>query len=317
VASANVTVANTTVTSVSFSSGDSTLIGVSPSTVTASPYNTYVSGLKSGSTTLTANVTTNPAVANCTTATAVTVESGAWFQTQGGDVHSSGNLIDKIPSTATSPNLSLDLNNYPGVISYKPYSQVYFGQGYPAKGTAGYWMAASEYKGKPYGSFDFFKKKYALQMTSDNFNGTLPPADGVYYSSSGLNLSGSWTLGSGRWLVIIIDGDVNITSDIIVPNGSFLAIASSGKISFANTVAKAQGMFVAETIDTGEGTMAFEGQGIFAATNFNLNRDFADIRNNTTPSESFVARPDFLMSSYKNKDENLWWYFQKWQELAP
>ena len=33
--------------------------------------------------------------------------------------------------------------------------------------------------------------------------------------------------------------------------------------------------------------------------------------------ETFVARPDFLMSSYKNKDENLWWFFQKWQELAP
>ena len=77
-------------------------------------------------------------------------------------------------------------------------------------------------------------------------------------------------------------------------------------------------MFVADgAIDTGSNDKAFEGQGIFAASTFSLKRDFADSRNETTPAETFIARPDFLMSSYKNKDENLWWFFQKWQELAP
>ena len=103
-----------------------------------------------------------------------------------------------------------------------------------------------------------------------------------------------------------------------VNEGSFLAIASSGKMTFGNNVRKAQGMFVANgTIDIGSTDRAFEGQGVFAASGFGLNRDFGDARNRTTPAETFVARPDFLMSSYKNKDENLWWFFQKWQELAP
>jgi hypothetical protein len=110
---------------------------------------------------------------------------------------------------------------------------------------------------------------------------------------------------------------VTIPNDIKVNKGGFLALASSGKITFAGSVANAQGMFVADTIDTGSSATAFAGEGIFAASTFSLGRDFNDARNRTTPAETFVARPDFLMSSYKSKDQNLWWFFQKWQELAP
>ena len=203
------------------------------------------------------------------------------------------------------------------MITYLPGGQVSFGKGYPSKSTAGNWVASSEYQGKPYSSFDFFKKKYALQMTTDNFNGSLPMQDGVYYTSSGITLSGSWALGANRWIIILVEGNVNINTNITVAQGSFLAIASSGKITFAGSVTQAQGMFVANVIDTSVSVTAFAGEGIFAASQFSLGRDFDDVRNNTTPAETFVARPDFLMSSYKSKNENLWWFFQKWEELAP
>ncbi|MHB8279963.1 MAG: hypothetical protein ACYDIA_20275 [Candidatus Humimicrobiaceae bacterium] len=194
---------------------------------------------------------------------------------------------------------------------------VSFGEGYPSKSTAGNWVVSSEYKGKPYGSFDFFKKKFAMQMVEENFDGTLPTQDGVYYSKINQTLSGNWTVPASRWLVIIVEDDVAIPNDIKVNQGGFLAIASSGKITFGNSVNKAQGVFVAQTIETGSSATAFAGEGIFAASTFSLGRDFNDARNRTTPAETFVARPDFLMSSYKSKNENLWWFFQKWQEVAP
>ena len=156
-----------------------------------------------------------------------------------------------------------------------------------------------------------------MQMIEENFDGGLPQADGVYYTKSSKTLSGNWTVPASRWLVILVEGDVTIPQDIKVNKGGFLAIASSGKITFSGSVSKAQGMFVAETIETGTSATAFAGEGIFAANTFSLNRDFADARNRTTPAETFVARPDFIMSSYKDATYNVWWFFQKWQEIAP
>ncbi len=311
---ANVSVQNGSISRVNFSSNNLNIVSPNPTSVSSSPYVTAVYGVKVGSASITAQAVLSPS-GSCSKSVPVSVEARAWFQTQGGDIHTQGSLSDRIPSTATNPNLSLDLNNYPGVVSHT--EGLNLGEGYPSKNTAGNWVAQSEYQGKPYGSFDFFKKKFALQIGTDNFNGSLPPQDGVYYSQNGETLSGSWSLGSHRWLVIMVDGDVTVPTNIIVPEGSFLAIASSGKITFKGDVTKAQGMFVAQTIETEASTNSFEGQGIFVAQNFNLNRDFNDSRNQTTPAETFVARPDFLMSSYRNKDENLWWFFQKWQELAP
>jgi len=316
---ANVNLVNATVKQVNFTSADSNIAKVDPSTAfPPAPYRTNVIGQKVGSTTISAQTLLNPS-GSCTapSPTTVTVEASGWFQTQGGDIHAQGSLSDKIPSTATNPNLSLELNNYPGIISHLPEGQVSFGDGFSSKSTAGNWVAPSEYQGKPYGSFQFFKKKFAMQMIEENFDGGLPQADGVYYTKSSKTLSGNWTVPASRWLVILVEGDVTIPKDIKVNKGGFLAIASSGKITFSGSVSKAQGMFVAETIETGTSATVLAGEGIFAANTFSLNRDFADARNRTTPAETFVARPDFIMSSYKDATYNVWWFFQKWQEIAP
>ena len=206
------------------------------------------------------------------------------------------------------------------MISHQSFGGAFLGDGYPSNNQPDHWLVETSYEGKPYGSFDFFKRKFALKMTEDNFDGSLPAQDGVYYSADREtlnNLGGNWHLTGQRWLVIIVKGDVDIPFNILVDQGSFLAIASSGKITFSRHVTQAQGVFVAQTIDTSEGNLAFEGQGIFAAKEFKLQRDFADARNQTTPVETFIARPDFILSSYRNKEENLWWSFHKWKELAP
>jgi hypothetical protein len=97
-----------------------------------------------------------------------------------------------------------------------------------------------------------------------------------------------------------------------------LGIVASGNLNFGPEVTRAQGLFVSDgVITTAESTQFFEGQGIFAAQNFNLERDFEDERNDTLPVETFLARPDFIMSSYKDAIYNVWWFFQNWQEVAP
>lgn len=318
---ANVNLVNATVKQVKFSSADTNIAQVNPSTVfPPPPYRTYVIGQKVGSTSISAQTLLNPS-GSCTapSSTNVSVEASGWFQTQEGDIHSQGKLSVNIPATATDRNLSVSETNPPGIISHQTSpGEAFFGEGYPSNNQTDHWLAKSEYKGKPFGSWQFFKKKYAMRMTQENFNGTLPASDGVYFSSQNQTLQGNWNLPANRWLVILVEGDIRINQNITVPQTSFLALVAKGNIEFASNVSKAQGMFVSDgRIDTGTGSIQFQGEGIFAASSFALNRDFQDQRNRTTPAEYFKFRPDFLINSYKDKENNLYWFDFTWEEIAP
>ena len=319
---ANVNVQNTTVTRVDFTSGNSSIATVNPATVFSAPYTTQITGQSSGNTTITATATTNPPVAGCTDSVPVSVEARAWFQTQGGDVHAQGNLFDNIPEGANDPNLSITLpgENWWGVITHQDPDGVNLGAGYPSNNLPNHWLAESSYEGKPYGTFQFFRKKFAMELQDEDFGETWTedPADGVYYANSDRTISGSWDVGAGQWVVLLVEGNITINTRINVADSGFLAVVATGNITFDDGVGRAEGMFVADgTISTGSGPEEFTGEGVFAGNNFSLGRDFNDDEKNKDPVELFRARPDFIMSSYKDADNNLWWFFQKWQELAP
>lgn len=320
VLTATVVPQHATVNQVSFVSGDSNIASVDPASDSNSPYATAVYGRVLGATQITATTTLSPE-GSCTAVVETTVRPTAWFQTTGGDIYTGASLSDDIPSTADDRNLSLELDDWPGIVTHQDENGVNLGDGFPSNDTSNHWLAESKYEGKAYGSFQFFKKKFATDLGGETYGGgrgDLPGEDGVYYAQSSRTLSGGWALGADRWVVLLVEGDVNINTNIVVPVGSFLAIAATGNINFAEDVTQAQGMFVADgTINTEESDQTFEGQGVFASGGFSLGRDFEDERNDSTPIETFIARPDFIMSSYQNTDYNLWWFFQKWQEIAP
>jgi hypothetical protein len=312
-----------TVSQVSFISGDTQIAQASPEVKTEWPWTTQVSGQRSGTTTLSAQVSLSPS-GSCTSSLAtINVAVGGWFQTQGGDVYAGGDLQDNIPNQAENPNLSKELDGWWGIITHQDENGVDLWEGYSSNNADNHWLAKSSYEGKSYGSSQFFKKKFALDLTSETFvqgREDLPGEDGVYYAQSSRTLSGSsWNLADDRWVVLIVEGDVNVETNITVPEGSFLAIVATGNINFdSDLVSNVQGMFVADgVIDTGDSANEFVGQGVFVGNNLSLGRDFNDDRNLTTPVETFVARPDFIMSSYKDATYNVWWFFQKWQEIAP
>jgi len=155
-------------------------------------------------------------------------------------------------------------------------------------------------------------------METENFDSTLPGSDGIYYSGSDKTLQGSWNVPAGRWILVLVDGNITIPVDISVPEGSFLGIVSSGNISFTDAVSQVEGMFIANnSINTGSTDTQFQGEGFFAASQFVLSRDLGDIDNPITPAELFIFRPDFLINSYKDADYSLWWFDFKWEEIAP
>jgi len=315
---ANVTVQNATIDRTDFSTSDSGIASIDPSSDSSSPYRTQATGESEGSAQINASVSLNPS-GSCSTGTptSVTVEAGGWFQTEGGTIHAEGNLSNNIPSTAADKNMSIVQDGFPGVISHQSTTDADFGEGYPSNDDANHWLAKSSYQGKSFSSWTFFEKKYAAEMQTEDFTGTLPNKDGIYYSGSGKTLQGNWNVPANRWLLILVDGDISVPSNISVSNGSFLGIVSSGDINFGNTTSQVEGMFIAgSTINTGDTNTQFQAEGFFAASQFLLGRDLGG-SNPTTPAELFTFRPDFLINSYKDTDYNLWWLEFKWEEIAP
>ena len=302
-------------------SESSSLIDLAPASDSTSPYSTLVTGLAEGSTNISVTSYLTPSGSCNESVPVIVLAAGPWFQTQGGHVYSDGGINDSIPDTATDRNFSIAQNNYPGIVSYNSETSVDLWEGYPSDDTNDHWLASSTYQGKRFDTWSFFTRKYGERLT-ENFDGTLPGADGVYYSASDKTLSGNWDLNSlpiGTWLIIMVEGDINIPVETTVPEGSFLALVAQNDIIFDGAVTQAQGMFVADNaIDTGTSDQRFDGEGIFASSSFVLGRDYEVVATNqTTPAEYFTFRPDFLISSFKDPDNNLWWFNSLWQELAP
>jgi len=315
----NVSVQNGSVNQVNFSSSNPDVASIDPLFDGDSPYRTQVTGEGQGSAEISASVSLSPS-GSCSTVNPanIAVSAAGWFQTQGGTIHTEGNLSNDIPTTAVDKNMSIAQDGFPGVISHQSTTEANFGEGYPSNDDASHWLAKSTYQGKNFGSWTFFEKKYPVEMETENFDGTLPGSDGIYYSGSDKTLQGSWSVPAGRWILVLVDGNITIPVDISVPEGSFLGIVSSGNISFTDAVSQVEGMFIANnSINTGSTNTQFQGEGLFAASQFVLSRDLGDIDNPITPAELFTFRPDFLINSYKDADYSLWWFDFKWEEIAP
>ena len=109
----------------------------------------------------------------------------------------------------------------------------------------------------------------------------------------------------------MIEGDVTVSGDIVVPTSSpsFLAVIASGSITFDTNVTNVDGWWVGSSlnfpcVDTTplDGTcdktdVQFVGNGSFVGWNaITLSRDQGGV-NNTIPAEKFTFRPDLHINA--------------------
>jgi len=253
-----------------------------------------------------------------------------WYQTQEGDVHGQSGVSSLIPKTCEENPLVCDPNfsllgegGYPGIVSHYGGS-ANFNEGYPSNSEDNHWLASGTLMQSQ--SFAYFYQLLGLPTTDefDDLNlgdlGSLPPEaddDGVYYSDGDVTISGA--LPADTKVIVLVNGKVDITGNITVPVGSSLVVVASGDIIIADAVTQVDGIYVSNgTISTGAGDTEFFGYGSFIAGSFDLGRDFTavdpdDVRNNTTPVEHFLYRPDLIL----NSPTKLWAAPLNWQELPP
>lgn len=157
----------------------------------------------------------------------------------------------------------------------------------------------------------------------------------TYYHDGDLTIGNAWDIAADETVIVMVDGDVNVTAQTSVEEGGYLMIVSTGDIVFdaelghddpAIDTAIVEGVFVANgqirTPSRGEaagGDKKFVGEGTFVGWGgFSLERDYDDGAgrrrlNNTAPVEYFRYRPDFL----KNAPDTIKRPQYSWREINP
>ena len=226
-----------------------------------------------------------------------------WWQTVDGNIHSDGQVISSVPDnqwlmTGDPAILSYGTLGTDLLDSIRSVSPLYAESGYEATVYNYSWwdrhLRDEEKREAP--SF--------LTEIAD---------DGVYTVTSGDQIRGS--ADNGVKIVILHDGDLNLTGDIEVDPGSFLMVVASGKITIDDSVTIAQGIFIADEIEFATGGSSSDSQlaaqGTFIGWNgISILRDIGSIQSIINPSVVFTYRPDLVV----NAPEFIQRIFYTWEQ---
>lgn len=231
-----------------------------------------------------------------------------WWQTTDGDVHTDDNLTCLIPDLVVSGDAYISLRGdggSPGVVSHG--GSLSFGDGDVSEDR---WQANTTYHEDEVG-FDYLMNRLNVDTSKTLPAQDIPNGNGTYYSAGSVNLNGRNV--NNDKVIIFINGDVTVISDIRVGNSGFFALIAKGNITFDDAVTEAQGFYLADgTLTVAEGGDLFEGQGSFIGWGgVSLKRDLG--AGNIDPASTFLFRPDLLVNAPK---EFLFTPFV-FQEVAP
>ncbi|KKT29079.1 MAG: hypothetical protein UW16_C0036G0006 [Microgenomates group bacterium GW2011_GWC1_44_10] len=245
---------------------------------------------------------------------------GGWWQAKGGSVYGDDDLRSEIPSSLPT-EMSLILpnptaGNRRGLLSYGvPRPTNMLGSNPNAKVSTSLWEIESKYAGQIY-DWSFYDNRFNLFTTTTwstgqpvNYTATDTTNGYKILESAGSVTSFNYSPSANQFVIFIINGNVNITSNIIVPNNAFLAIIAHGTITFDPSIAQAGGWYVGTSLafpchDIGsngcdEDDQQFQGKGSFIGWNsVSLGRSNQSL-NNTQPSELFTYSLDLFLNAPK------------------
>ncbi|MBI2622040.1 hypothetical protein HYW66_00160 [Candidatus Microgenomates bacterium] len=272
---------------------------------------------------------TTPKTLNCGDAT-------PWWQTRLGDVRAGGSsLTDRIPSScvgACTPVVSLT-NNSAGLVTYKTPPTSDFGSGTASSPN---WKVDSQFGGTSY-SYELVNNKLGSSATLFNPS-SLPTTTGNYKATGDTTIpaaGGAWTIGAGQKLVVLIEGNLTINREIVVPAGSYLAFFVSGDISVDPSIGtthnndsgnQLEGIYAANgSFRTGQTVVCNPGNNrlniggtVVADADLNGSGNISQQRclgprDNLYPSFYVNYRPDFLLNAPPVVQRS----GLLWQEVAP
>jgi hypothetical protein len=338
----NVTPSNGTIDRVDWTIDSSAIATISPTTDASLPYQTVVTGVAPGTTTLRALVYMG-GVLRCGGAAPVdpvnVSNPGPWWQVIDGDVITNGDVVSPIPGTcilaACDPVFIKEgLGNSPGIPLFAgsyDFASSGASQGTVSDSPPWGWKANSNYSAITEYKYAFYDRLVpgdaviyniaASPVTTDQLNTLVANSpDGYkwYFRTGALTLQAQ-ALAANK-VILFVAGDLTIDGVISLTDGTgfFMAI-SSGNITVNSNVtgagAELEGIYVADNnfvtaTDGSDDQLNIRGMvAAYGAADPNRN-----LPNNTqAPSEVFEYAPDLLF----NYPTSLTLKRTRWKEITP
>ncbi len=326
------------VTSVNFSSNNTSVAAVSPASDTTYQYKTTVTGVSGGPAIVSANAIVGGVATACPGVTVTVTQGEPWWQVKDSDLQTNGDITSKVPG-----GVYFDLSGpggFPGVIAYGGAFSV-LGSGALVSTTS--WQANSAATiTKVYDSRFFGNQIPDSTVINDAdlllTGGGTQSGDGYYwYRYNGLStslpftISSSLDLGDRKAILLVDNADLNINGSINVNDGVgfFMAIAGKnsdgekGNIVIGSSVGggatpNLEGIYLADSvISTGttgneDDTKLYIRGSMTGYGGVALQRNLGSI-NNGNPSEFFEYAPDQIMLFPKKLSVRK----INWKEVAP
>jgi len=316
-----------TIRAVYFNPINTSIVSVNPDRDFSSTYQTNATGVSSGNTTMTTNVTMNDLSGNnvgikCTFETSFTVTlPGPWWQVKDGDVTSNGDITSSVPSGSNFDTIGT--GGYPGVPAFGGS----LGVGSGTISTTLWNANTSTSQGRLF-DYSYFESLIPDDVTFNDVSILSTGAGATIYDgyewykfdgTTGATLGQNMDIASsinfaGRKVILFVKGaNLNINGNINLTDGvGFFGTFVNGDININPTVTQLEGIYLTDTnFITGVGSSALWVRGsVGSYGGISLGRD---LTNDTTPAELFEYGPDQVLL-FPNK---LAFRRTKWIEVAP
>jgi hypothetical protein len=341
VATVTFTLANTTVASVCASSGS-----CAPGQgvyVDTPGFSANLQGFATGTTTLTVTCTVVGGTCTGDTESVTTDGPGAWWQAQGSDIVTTGNILSAIPTSCAAPSCTNSLIIYPsggapGIASAG--GSISTGNGQVSQSSPPFgWQANSSYSGNTY-SYDYFENKAKCGVVRDLSASTINSLSDLtslgaaspsgyywirYTGGSPLVIANDLSVGNAKIVLYVKNQDLQVKGDITTnpgggffmtivgasPSGSPKSIIVDPAVSELHGIYFVDGQFRTGTTGTNSDVQLHIRGSVASMSKILLQRSLGN--NSTKPAEIFEYSADQLLLFPACLGESS----VQWKELAP
>ena len=206
-----------------------------------------------------------------------------WFQVSGAGVKAKNVVGSGVPLTADPVTRALSITGIladNGLVSFATYSNINGNNNDTDYGLSNnWWINRSTNSSNTYSYQNFYNNFFVNRSIGETgINWDSKPSEGLYFVNGNLNIDSDFTLDSGKFLMVVVRGNITIAETVNRLDGIYIADGGITASGFSDTQLVINGM-------------------LYSRNNIRLSRSYVTkILNNTLPATKVNYRPDLIFN---------------------